>query len=205
MTTLVDRLLGSWPGPAGVDVAEDLVRRYAEPHRHYHDQRHLGEVLAAVEQLASHADDIRAVRLAAWFHDAVYDPRASDNERRSAALARAVIPTVLGDRVAELVETTVEHAPDPGDGDSAVLCDADLAVLATSPTRYAEYAADVRREYAHVPDDVFASVRSGVLAGFLDRERLYTTATAQARWERAARHNLEREISALGGDATRLR
>jgi len=48
-------------------------------------------------------------------------------------------------------------------------------------------------------------VRAAVLAGFLARERLYTTATAQARWERAARHNLEREISALGGDATRLR
>lgn len=204
MTTLEQRLLRQWPDTVPATVAADLLRRYGQPQRHYHDLRHLGEVLAAVDQLAAHAADGRAVRLAAWFHDAVYDPGAPDNERRSAALARGALPPALGDKVAELVLVTAEHAPPAGDADAAVLCDADLAVLAASEQRYAEYAADVRREHAHVPDNVFTSARATVLERFLAREHLYTTGTARARWERQARSNLVREVSALGGGATRL-
>ncbi len=203
MTTLGTRLLGSWPGTASDDIARELLRRYGEPHRHYHDIRHLAEVLAAVERLAPHADDLDAVRLAAWFHDAVYDPRAGDNEERSAALATAALPATLGERVAALVRHTATHEPVPGDADGAVLCDSDLSILAASPGRYGEYVAGVRQEYAHVPDHVFATTRGGVLTGLLARERLYLTETAFERWERSARANLRREVITLDGDAAR--
>ena len=85
------------PPEAAEAAGRDLIDRYAEPQRRYHDGRHLAEVLAAVDRLAEHAEDLTAVRLAAWFHDAVYEPAASPgaNEEASARLAAHVL-TRLG-------------------------------------------------------------------------------------------------------------
>src|SRR4051794_38422637 len=104
-----------WPG-----IAEDLLRRYAEPHRRYHTGTHLSEVLGHVDELAGEADDIEAVRLAAWFHDAVYAPLSGDNEERSAALAERVLteagaPAATVAEVARLVRLTASHEVAPGD------------------------------------------------------------------------------------------
>jgi len=180
-----------------------LLARYAEPARHYHDLSHLDEVLRGVDELADHAADPDVVRLAAWFHDAVYDPQRSDNEQRSAELATMVLtrlrvdPARVGE-VARLVLLTADHAVAVDDRDGAVLCDADLAVLASDAARYATYAAAVRREYAHVPDADFAAGRAAVLRGLLAQEPLFHTPSGHASWEAAARANLTAELAALG-------
>ncbi len=182
----------------------ELLARYAEPHRAYHDQRHLSEVVAAVALLAEHARDLSAVMLAAWWHDAVYEIGADDNEEASARLATATLggwdvdpDRVL--RVADLVRGTAKHDPAADDADGQVLSDADLAVLASPPTRYATYVDDVRREYAAVPDDAFRAGRAAVLQALLAPPRLYRTPSAHDRWEAAARANLEAELRGLTG------
>jgi len=194
-----------FPGPEAVEA--DLLRRYAEPHRRYHDVRHLYDVLDAVEMLVVHADDPDDVRLAAWFHDAVYDPAATDNEERSALLAAATLPPPRAERVARLVRLTAHHTPAPGDADGAVLCDADLAILAAPEQRYSSYAADVRAEYDHLPEEEFTSGRARIVAGLLQRHRVYATDTAYRLWEGPARHNLRRELDRLTapGDGAALR
>lgn len=190
-----------WPGPAV--LGEELLRRYAEPHRRYHDATHLAEVLDRVDELAGEAGDPGAVRLAAWFHDAVYRPLRGDNEDRSAILAERMLagtglPADTVANVARLVRLTATHDPEPGDRDGAVLCDADLAILAADPERYAAYAAAVREEYAEVPEETFRAGRAGLLRRLLDRPALYRTSPARARWEATARHNLETELMLLG-------
>jgi predicted metal-dependent HD superfamily phosphohydrolase len=200
-------LVADAPPELAESAGRDLIDRYAEPQRHYHDGRHLAEVLAAVDRLAEHADDIASVRLAAWFHDAVYQPMASPgtNEEASARLAEDVLtrlgqPAARVAAVAALVRGTEHHEPVAGaasGGDAAVLFDADLAILASS--RYAEYAADVRAEYAGVPDAAFRSGRAAILQGFADRPRIYLTPTGQALWESAARTNLATELEQLKG------
>ena len=182
----------------GAALGEQLLAAYAEPQRAYHDRTHLAEVLDAVDELGG--GDV--VRLAAWFHDAVYDPTRNDNEARSAAWAEAALVELGHDRrrvaeVARLVRLTRTHAPAAGDRDGAVLCDADLAILGAAPDRYARYAAGVRREYAHVDDAAFALGRGRVLRALLDRPALYTTPRAQARWEERARRNVEGELLLL--------
>jgi predicted metal-dependent HD superfamily phosphohydrolase len=183
----------------------DLLRRWNEPHRGYHDARHLTEILSALTALADAgvpgAQD-PAVRLAAWFHDAVYEGRPGDDERASADLAHAelralAVPPVTADRVRALVLVTAAHEPPPGDDGAAALCDADLAVLAAAPARYAQYVAGVRREYAHVEDGAFTGERAAVLRRLLERPALFTTATGRARWEAAARENLAAELERL--------
>ena len=179
-----------------------LLGAYAEPHRHYHDTRHLTEVLAHVDHLAPAAHDANLVRLAAWFHDVVYDPTRTDNEHASALIALEILGE-LGlaaarcDAVARLVRLTATHAPAPGDADGAVLCDADLAVLGSEPARYDDYRDDVRREYAHLSDTQFARGRSDVLRRLVRRDPLFRTPAAQLRWEARARANMGRELERL--------
>jgi len=188
---------------AATDAGADLLARWSEPHRHYHDVEHLGEVLTHVDELAHLASDPDAVLLAAWFHDAVYAPAPGRDEADSAVLAGAVL-TGLGlprERVAtvtRLVRLTAEHDPRPGDSDGAVLCDADLGILGADPERYQRYVAGVRQEYAHVPDEAFRPGRAAVLRRLLTAQRVFRTEPARRRWETAARCNMAAELHQLG-------
>ncbi|MTE13328.1 HD domain-containing protein [Nocardia aurantiaca] len=201
-------LLDRWTKLAGSQaqaVGEDLVRRYREPHRRYHTVEHLAAMLAVIDDLAADAEDLDAVRYAAFFHDAVYAMDGTDNEEASARLAETTLPAlgVAADTVAEvarLVRLTGGHHPEPSDHNGAVLCDADLAILAADASAYAAYAAAVRAEYAHVPDELFRTGRAAVLRALAEQGRLFRTPTARARYESAARANLAAELATLTGD-----
>jgi predicted metal-dependent HD superfamily phosphohydrolase len=192
------------------ELRDRLAERYREPHRRYHDLRHLQEVLQTVDDLADAADDVEAVRWAAWFHDAVYDVHRDDNEERSAQLAERDLAALGLDRatvseVSRLVRLTATHQPEDDDANGAVLCDADLRILAADPWRHAEYVADVRAEYAHVPDPEFRAGRAAVLRSLLSSDRLFRTERAYTRWEERARANLAaelRRLESVNGDET---
>lgn len=183
-------------------VGASLLGRWAQPHRAYHDLGHLDEVLARVEVLAAAAADADLVRLAAWFHDAVYDPTATDNEARSAQVASTVLrgldvePAAVTE-VARLVRLTATHEAEPADHNAAVLCDADLGVLAAGGGRYPAYVEGVRREYAHLDDVTFAAGRAQVLARLLARPALFATTHGQQHWEQPARANVTAELARL--------
>lgn len=195
-------LLADWPLPAERALGAQLVASYAHPDRGYHDSRHLTEVLERLQELAARGEsfDLMAVALAAWFHDSVYDAQP-DAEKRSAAwaaeaLAGLVEPAVV-DEVVRLVLLTEHHRPADDDPNGCALSDADLAILAAAPERYAEYVAAVRREYAHVPDPDFAAGRAAILRDLLAKPHLFHTAHARASWESAARANVESELAGL--------
>ncbi|MFE5045606.1 hypothetical protein ACFRAI_04530 [Streptomyces sp. NPDC056637] len=182
--------------------ADDLLARWAEPQRRYHTTTHLKAVLDRIDVLEDHADDPALVRLAAWFHDAVYLPERSTNEDRSArlaerALAEAGLTEQQVDEVSRLVVLTVTHDPDEDDRNGEVLCDADLAILAASPGAYAAYAAAVREEYGFVPDEPFREGRAAVLRQLLALPRLFRTPYGAAHWEERARENLTAELTLL--------
>ncbi|MFG3108215.1 HD domain-containing protein [Streptomyces tendae] len=188
------------PDPA--PYADDLLARWQEPQRHYHTLAHLTAVLDHVDALAQHADDVDVVRLAAWFHDAVYRPDRSENEERSARLAEralpeAGVPAARTAEVARLVRLTVTHAPAADDRDGQVLCDADLAILASPPSAYAAYTAAVREEYHFVPNDAFREGRAAILRQLLDLPSLFHTPHGRREWEATARHNLTGELEML--------
>ena len=197
------QLLDRWPLPTASDLAGRLVGAYGDPRRGYHDLRHLTEVLDRLDELQAAGASFEPVRvrLAAWFHDAVHEGLPGDEESSArwaeeALTEVAVEPSVVAD-VARLVRLTEHHDPADGDLDGAALCDADLAILAAPPGRYAVYVADVRREYAHVPDRDFALGRTAVLRDLLAADRLFRTAHGVERWEQQARHNVEAELVSL--------
>jgi predicted metal-dependent HD superfamily phosphohydrolase len=187
--------------PDAQPLGEDLLARYAEDHRHYHDQRHLTEVLDTIDELADLADDPDTVRLAAWFHDAIYDARADpgENEEVSAQLAELElsaygVAAATVTEVGRLIRLTSDHVCEPGDANGAVLCDADLRILSLPADRYDEYAVGIREEYRHVSDRDFARGRTAFLQR-LAHTSLYATSTGHGQWEQAARHNVDRELA----------
>jgi predicted metal-dependent HD superfamily phosphohydrolase len=189
-------------GPDPAPYADNLLARWQEPQRHYHTLAHLTAVLDHVDVLEKYAADPDVVRLAAWFHDAVYFPDRSENEERSARLAEralpeAGVPEAKTAEVARLVRLTVSHDPADDDRDGQVLCDADLAILASPPSAYAAYTAAVREEYHFVPSDAFRTGRAAILRQLLDLPRLFRTPYGQAQWEATARYNIRAELEML--------
>lgn len=181
-----------------------LVAAHSAPDRHYHTLEHLAEMFRVVSRLAPTTADPRAVQLAVWFHDAVYDPRAKDNEARSADLAVDLlgpigVPASTLERVVQLIRATAHLSSDesPANADTAVLLDADLAILGAAEERYLRYAADIRREYGWLVGADFRAGRAAVLRRFLARPRIYWTPLMFEEGEQRARANLTAELEQL--------
>jgi predicted metal-dependent HD superfamily phosphohydrolase len=180
----------------------ELNARYSEPHRFYHTLQHLGDCFRALAPAAHLAEHLAEVELALWFHDAIYDTHAQDNEEISALWAeRALIAGGVGAqaaaRVRELVMAT-KHDVIPAGGDAKLLVDVDLAILGSPKARFMEYEEQVRREYGWVPDDAFRQGRKRILMSFLDRPSIYGTPWFAERLERQARTNISGSLLALG-------
>ena len=195
------RLATNQPPPP--ESFAQLAARYAEPQRHYHGQRHLADCLAEFDAIRTRVARPVAVELALWFHDAVYDPRAPDNEERSAQLAvdwllAAGAEAALTERVRQLVLATKKHDV-AGDEDAPWLLDVDLSILGQVPERFWEYERQIREEYAWVPQPAFAAGRAGILRGFLARPHIYQTDGFRERLEGPARRNLQASIRRLEG------
>ena len=190
--------LWSAAGLAGDSVAwhERLTTLYSERQRHYHTLQHLSECLREFDSAKSEARDPIALELAIWFHDAIYNPRGSDNEERSADLARECLKGVpdLAAAVGKLVLDTKTHIGS-GHPDSPLLIDIDLSILGQSRERFDEYERQIREEYSWVPGIIFKPKRASILRGFLDRLRIYNTETFFTKYERVARANIERSLA----------
>ena len=187
---------GQSPEPAAF---ERLCAAYSEPHRHYHTLEHVLSCLAWLDWTWSLAARPHEVLLAIWYHDAVYEPLASDNEARSAARARldleaAGVTQEAIARVEALVMATREHAL--GGGDAALLVDIDLAILGSQPADFERFEAQVRREYSSISSELYALGRASVLTQLAAREPLYATAFLQSELGPRARLNLTRAVTA---------
>lgn len=187
--------------PENTNIGQALLASWGEPHRRYHNTAHLVEVLLRVDELAGHAVDPDAVRLAAWYHDVVYRGRPDDEEnsarRAETDLDALGLRPVLVQEVCRLIRLTASHDPATGDRNGETLSDADLAILAAPTHRYSAYVAAVRAEYAHVPDDAFRSGRANILRALLRGPALYRTPHARENWETRARANLSSELDDL--------
>jgi len=179
-----------------------LTRRYRGPDRHYHNLRHVAEMLRLLGQFEAEAADYDALRLAAWFHDAVYDTRSRTNEEESAALAgRAMaelgVPPGRAEAVRRLILATKRHEAEGDVPDLGLFLDADLSILGAPGETYLAYSEAIRKEYSWVPEAAYREGRLRVLTNFLGRERLYYTGPLAERLEARARSNLSNEIRAL--------
>lgn len=180
--------------PTQPGLGERLLAAWSEPHRVYHDVRHLAHCLTSLNLLAE-AEPV--VVLALWFHDAVYQGRPGRDEHESARLAESCLGGVLSraevSEVARLILLTASHDADSRDVRGQLMCDADLAVLALPEPRYHTYVRDVRLEYSQLPAEQFRVGRTRVVAGLLGRESIYSSDSGRRLWQDAAAGNLAAE------------
>jgi predicted metal-dependent HD superfamily phosphohydrolase len=190
------RRLGATGDPA--PEADAVLAAWAEPARRYHDLGHLRHGLARLDEVPAPDAERDLVEAALWYHDVVYDPRALDNEERSAAWAtRALgalgVPQAVVDEVARLVLLT-RHDKPASDPAGQLLCDVDLSILGAAPHEFDAYDRAIQEEYVWVPEQAYRAARREVLGAFLQRPSLYQTDYFRRRYEAAARANLERAI-----------
>ncbi len=188
----------------GSDAEQERLHReitdaWAEPHRAYHDLGHLEHCLKQLETHHDEAESPDEVELALWFHDAIYRPRASDNEAQSARWARSSIrdaglSDALADRVSALIMATLHDAA-PDDADGRLIVDIDLSILGSSAALYDRYEDAVRREYRWVPGFIFRKKRKEILQSFLRRDAIFLTEPFVELYEVQARSNLQRACS----------
>lgn len=208
---------GATASETAIDSAgRRLLDRWMAPERKYHNVRHLVDLLQHVDQLQQETHHPHRVRLAAWYHGAVFDAaesaayarRGGEDEHASAEFAREEL-TELGlseaavDDVVAMVQALARHSSSASSPDCGVLCDADLAILAADPQRYKSYLEDVRAEYAHIPTEDFVKARRSIVEKLLARERLYVSPLG-AGWETQARQNLTAELVRLTKEAQQL-
>ena len=188
-----------------------LIPRYGEPHRRYHTWAHVAHVFSTSEQISW--DRSIQLSLAIFYHDAICDPLAKDNEERSAALLvdegkRFGVPESVLAESAALVRLTANAGAallgrDRDLGHSvrdraSVLLDADLSILGQSEDVFDAYEDAIQKEYATVPDDLFRPGRRKILVDLLARRTIFFTEHGRKLWEEAARENLTRSVARLG-------
>jgi predicted metal-dependent HD superfamily phosphohydrolase len=193
-------------GNAHDGYLDGLLIRYREPHRYYHTARHIMMVIRHLHDVSAMLESQPSAELvaAALYHDAIYDPRTSDNEARSASLANSQLAEIGWSygrcaTVGALILTTVGHSGSDADliTETAILLDADLAILGAEPHSYSAYVTAVRAEYFFVDDDQWRAGRGRILQGFLDRPRIFATDYMHTEFEHRARANIEAELASL--------
>lgn len=192
--------------PALQERIEPLRDRYNAEGRHYHNWSHVDALLQAFREVKHLVSDEPPVLLAILYHDAVYDPRAGDNEERSADLMMIECdgqfpPSVLT-RAFEFVQATKKHevpASEEPDftSDCALFLDIDLSSLGAEQETFAAYERHIRMEYGFVPEETYREARKAVLTRFLERDRIYLSTHFFDALEERARKNLAQSIEQL--------
>ena len=180
----------------------NLVERYNESGRHYHNLTHVQTLLYDIGEYYGGAipDELF---FAVWFHDAIYNTIIGNNEARSADLAveqleKLEVPANIIARVKDLILKTADHAAaDAYDEATKVFLDADLKILGAPAEVYEQYTQQVRREYHLIPDMLFKPGRRKFVERTLALPGIFRTEYFESRYEAQARINLANEVKQL--------
>jgi predicted metal-dependent HD superfamily phosphohydrolase len=182
-------------------IFTNLAAAYSSADRHYHNLAHILQILQIIEPMRVLAQNPTAIEFAAWFHDVIYNPKAKDNEEKSAVYAANVlnslgIPALTIEKTVKIILATKTHQAND-DIDTQILLDADLSILGTSPSDYRIYAQAIRSEYAWLPEVEYKFGRKQVLQKLLARPKIYHTEPLFKTLEISARQNIQAEIQLL--------
>ncbi len=187
-------------------AVERICTHLEEPGRAYHNASHVRNLLWLLGKMRDHAKDPLALKVAIFFHDAIYHiptdaqkPPAHDNEVRSVSLMQelaidATHPALV--KAGAMILCTAGHARQE-DSDIGLMLDLDLSVLAASPARFARFEQAVRREYEVYPLPLYCMARMRIMRGFLEPHELFNTLVLSRRWQPRAERNLRAAINSL--------
>ncbi len=170
-----------------------VLARYDEHGRAYHNQTHLAELLGLFSEYRHQLQNPNNVLLAILFHDAVYNPKAADNEQQSAALFASLLRNPADAclvPVQAMIMATAGHALTTPNADADLFLSMDLAILGAEPKRFWQYEGQIRYEFAHVPDAAYRAGRAAIMGKLAARTPLYAAPALESRFGAQARQNL---------------
>jgi predicted metal-dependent HD superfamily phosphohydrolase len=187
-------------------LKSELSALYGAEGRHYHNLAHIEAMLALAGEYRGLLGDPEAVEAAIWFHDAIYDSKAKDNEAQSADLAeKKLAGRTDAERlssISAMIVATATHQLPPFDSaratrDASLFLDMDLSILGATPDAFDAYERAIRREYGWVEEPMWRAGRSAVLKNFLARPHIFHSEEFRQRFEPQARLNITRSLEAL--------
>jgi len=184
-----------------LECHEALCQAYAEKHRHYHTQIHINAMLRHFDETTVIADYPHEVELAIWFHDAIYKPFSSTNEKDSANWAQDFLLKLKYNeagivRVGNLIMATM-HQRDVSVYDEQLIVDIDLTILGSPAHIYDQFEQNIRKEYRKVPTFIYRKKRKQLLQGFLNQNNIYHLDYFRSQYEQLAKDNITRAINTL--------
>jgi predicted metal-dependent HD superfamily phosphohydrolase len=183
-------------------ILEEVISKYSEPHRSYHNLSHVYSLLMMAEEYYDFIENPILFELSIWFHDLIYDPSRNDNEEKSAERALELLSPFLADSFLEnlkqMILSTIEHAPILKDQDNELFLDLDMSVLATEPTIYNQYTAAIRKEFSIFSDELYQAGRKSVLEKFMAGDQIFLTDFFKENFEKQVVDNIQNELSSLG-------
>ena len=179
----------------------EIEKNYSGKKRHYHNLKHLENLLAELTELKTVVNNWDAIVFAIFYHDVIYKAHRKDNEEQSALLANTHLQQLncqaaLIDQVNKLILATKSHQLSD-DADVNLFTDADLSILGKDWETYNTYCSNVRKEYAIYPDLLYKPGRKSALQHFLSMNRIFKTDHFYKKYEESAKNNMEREIASL--------
>lgn len=184
------------------ELFEDVVKRYSAKGRHYHNMKHLFDVVYLLNVYQESIVCKEEIFLAAIYHDIIYNPKRTDNEIKSADFfLKKICPLLKLDEdgsgyvYTAIFATTHKDVEWITNKDIQLLLDIDLSILGTNdPEAYERYRVGVRKEYKMYSDEQYNEGRTNVLKSFIHKKKIYLTKEFK-KTEKKARKNLQNEIN----------
>jgi predicted metal-dependent HD superfamily phosphohydrolase len=181
---------------------DEIFRCYREAARAYHTLDHIRSLVELIEEYSADIDNKSMLLFTAFYHDIVYIPGSSDNEKDSATIAvtrmkQLDVPDKIIQEANELILLTKSHADvSPSTTqDMLLFLDMDLSILGTSPDVYHRYRENVRMEFKAFSDFLFRNGRRSFLKSQLERSVIFHTVQFRNRYEAQARINMLSELN----------
>lgn len=180
---------------------QEIAAAYYDDTRYYHTMKHLLFVYNELLQVRKNIRDWDSVLFALFYHDIIYIPTRPDNELKSAELAKdrlesIHLPLIQIEKCMKMIMATKDHAISDED-DINFFTDADLSILGSSRSVYAEYCHNVRKEYVVLPDSIYKVGRKTFLQELLKMPTIFKTDNFYRKYEKTARENIGYELDKL--------
>lgn len=155
---------------------EDVIARYDEPHRAYHNRKHLNHCLEVWDEYTSEEgtwmpDTLKDKgKIALIFHDAVFDVKSAVNEYDSAELAEEKLKDLISFDDLQVIKAGILATRHEYSGECSaitgfqkMMADVDLAILGEHPDIFKDYENNVRTEYDYIRRATYMAKRSSIM------------------------------------------
>jgi predicted metal-dependent HD superfamily phosphohydrolase len=179
-----------------VRLWSEIETKYTSSSRHYHNLKHLDDLIGKLHPLKDHFSTWTTIVFAVAYHDFVYNVMKGNNEEKSASIAAEKlsgigVTSLEIDKCKRLIMATRNH--EHIDDETDIFTDADLSILGSDTQTYRDYARLIRKEYKIFPDFVYYPGRQKVLHRFMEMKHIFKSPYF-TQYEAQARENIAWEM-----------